>query len=201
MKVGETLVISTDTYSDSLSEIKRLLERNNDTFERTARRTRTLRVSNPNVKVPTSIYTKEPDEANEKIPLTLSVPSSEPSEYQPSGLDFEFDDEVVNSQAYRRILAKAEAKQQVVQQHRDVGHEKGQEYIQSIEKHLFAEKQLTATLEEALVDLEMSSNRARSEMNLLRKKCASLENELASLRVEGGRGTFRPGQGRSLRPL
>jgi len=56
--------------------------------------------------------------------------------------------------------------------------------IRTIEKHLFAEKQLTATLEEALVDLETSTNRTKSEMDGWRKKCTSLEDELVSLRRE-----------------
>lgn len=56
--------------------------------------------------------------------------------------------------------------------------------IRTIEKHLFAEKQLTATLEEALVDLETSQNKTRSEMDAWRKKCAHLEDELVGLRRE-----------------
>ncbi|SMQ54334.1 unnamed protein product [Zymoseptoria tritici ST99CH_3D7] len=56
--------------------------------------------------------------------------------------------------------------------------------IRTIEKHLFAEKQLTATLEEALVDLETSANRTKSEMENWRKKCTELEDELVGLRKE-----------------
>jgi kinesin family protein 4/21/27 len=56
--------------------------------------------------------------------------------------------------------------------------------IRTIEKHLFAEKQLTATLEEALVDLETSANRTKSESEGWRKKCATLEDELTSLQKE-----------------
>ena len=56
--------------------------------------------------------------------------------------------------------------------------------IRTIEKHLFAEKQLTATLEEALVDLETSANRTKLESEVWRKKCASLEDELTSLHKE-----------------
>lgn len=56
--------------------------------------------------------------------------------------------------------------------------------IRTIEKHLFAEKQLTATLEEALVDLETSANRTKADMEQWRKKCTSLEDELVSLRKE-----------------
>lgn len=56
--------------------------------------------------------------------------------------------------------------------------------IRTIEKHLFAEKQLTATLEEALVDLETSANRTKSEMESYRKRCSSLEDELVSMKKD-----------------
>jgi chromosome segregation ATPase len=56
--------------------------------------------------------------------------------------------------------------------------------IRTIEKHLFAEKQLTATLEEALTDLESSSTKMKSEMEAWRRKCSSLEDELMQLRKE-----------------
>lgn len=54
--------------------------------------------------------------------------------------------------------------------------------IRTIEKHLNAEKQLTATLEEALVDLETQSNKLRSEMDSWKKKAWSAEEELQGLR-------------------
>lgn len=56
--------------------------------------------------------------------------------------------------------------------------------IRTIEKHLNAEKQLTATLEEALVDLETQSNKLRAEMESWKKKAWSTEEELVSLRRE-----------------
>jgi kinesin family protein 4/21/27 len=56
--------------------------------------------------------------------------------------------------------------------------------IRTIEKHLFAEKQLTATLEEALTDLESSSTKMKSEMEAWRRKCSALEDELQQLRKE-----------------
>lgn len=56
--------------------------------------------------------------------------------------------------------------------------------IRTIEKHLFAEKQLTATLEEALVDLETSANRTKNEADQWRKKAGLLEEELAQLQKE-----------------
>lgn len=56
--------------------------------------------------------------------------------------------------------------------------------IRTIEKHLFAEKQLTATLEEALVDLEHSGNKTKSDLEAWKKKCWAYEDELAKLRKE-----------------
>ena len=56
--------------------------------------------------------------------------------------------------------------------------------IRTIEKHLFAEKQLTATLEEALTDLESSSTKLKSEMDSWRRKCQGLEDELSGLKKE-----------------
>ncbi|KAI4762726.1 hypothetical protein E4T51_04311 [Aureobasidium sp. EXF-12344] len=56
--------------------------------------------------------------------------------------------------------------------------------IRTVEKHLFAEKQLTATLEEALVDLETSQNKTRQDLESWRKKCSNLEDELVGLRKE-----------------
>ncbi|TID21399.1 kinesin family protein-like protein [Venturia nashicola] len=56
--------------------------------------------------------------------------------------------------------------------------------IRTIEKHLFAEKQLTATLEEALTDLESSSTKMKTDMEGWRRKCVGLEEELTLLRKE-----------------
>lgn len=56
--------------------------------------------------------------------------------------------------------------------------------IRTIEKHLFAEKQLTATLEEALTDLEASSTKLKGEMEGWKKKCRELEEEVGVMRKE-----------------
>ncbi|TKX22591.1 kinesin motor domain-containing protein 4 [Elsinoe australis] len=56
--------------------------------------------------------------------------------------------------------------------------------IRTVEKHLYAEKQLTATLEEALVDLETAQNKTRQEVDAWRKKATGLEDELIGLRKE-----------------
>ena len=56
--------------------------------------------------------------------------------------------------------------------------------IRTIEKQLHAEKQLTATLEEALVDLETQSNKLRADADGWKKKAWAMEEELGSLRKE-----------------
>ena len=56
--------------------------------------------------------------------------------------------------------------------------------VRTIEKHLHAEKQLTATLEEALVDLETQSNKIRGEGETWKKKAWQVEEELQGLRKE-----------------
>jgi kinesin family protein 4/21/27 len=60
--------------------------------------------------------------------------------------------------------------------------------IRTIEKNLFAEKQLTATLEEALTDLETSSGKLKQDMEAWRRKCSGLEEELSGLRREKQQG-------------
>lgn len=56
--------------------------------------------------------------------------------------------------------------------------------IRTIEKHLYAEKQLTATLEEALGDLEAQSTKVKSDCEAWKKKAWAFEDELTSLRKE-----------------
>lgn len=73
-------------------------------------------------------------------------------------------------------------------QSKDIAHaqlvEDQEARIRTIEKHLFAEKQLTATLEDALTDLESSSQKTKTDLDQYRKKCASLEEELNTMRKE-----------------
>jgi hypothetical protein len=88
--------------SDSLLEIKQLLDRNNDTFVQVAESTRSLREDNPGIDVPTSIYGKE-DEAE-------SIRSTIVSVVAPSDQEFDFDDLIVSSKVYRKFLAEAMAK-------------------------------------------------------------------------------------------
>lgn len=56
--------------------------------------------------------------------------------------------------------------------------------LRTIEKHLHAEKQLTATLEEALVDLETQSNKLRADAEGWKKKAWAMEEEVAGLKKE-----------------
>ncbi|KAJ6147736.1 hypothetical protein N7497_009718, partial [Penicillium chrysogenum] len=56
--------------------------------------------------------------------------------------------------------------------------------IRTIEKHLYAEKQLTATLEEALGDLETQSTKVKADCEAWKKKAWEFEDELSSLRKE-----------------
>lgn len=54
----------------------------------------------------------------------------------------------------------------------------------TIEKHLNAEKQLTATLEEALGDLEEQSNKIKADLESWKKKAWQYEDELTKLKTE-----------------
>ncbi|RMD45020.1 hypothetical protein DV735_g33, partial [Chaetothyriales sp. CBS 134920] len=56
--------------------------------------------------------------------------------------------------------------------------------LRTVEKHLYAEKQLTATLEEALVDLETQSNKLRADADVWKKKAWAMEEELSLLKKE-----------------
>ena len=56
--------------------------------------------------------------------------------------------------------------------------------VRVAEKHLHAEKQLTATLEEALIDLETQSNKIRTDGETWKKKASQLEEELHGLKKE-----------------
>ena len=71
-----------------------------------------------------------------------------------------------------------------MQQHQAQLIEDQEARIRTIEKHLHAEKQLTATLEEALVDLETQSNKVRTDMEAWKKKAWAAEEELGGLKRE-----------------
>ena len=61
-------------------------------------------------------------------------------------------------------------------------HEDQEARIRTIEKHLYAEKQLTSTLEEALTDLERQSNKVKADCDAWRRRCTELETELKELK-------------------
>ncbi|KAL6855601.1 hypothetical protein ACO1O0_006753 [Amphichorda felina] len=54
--------------------------------------------------------------------------------------------------------------------------------IRTIEKHLYAERQLTQTLEEALTDLEKQSNKVKADCDAWKRKASELEGELKTLK-------------------
>ena len=81
-----------------------------------------------------------------------------------------------------RHTSKELGKEMSVQQQQLI--EEQEARIRTIEKHLHAEKQLTATLEEALVDLETQSNKIRADMDMWKKKAWQAEEEMQGLRKE-----------------
>ncbi|KAL3421460.1 kinesin family protein [Phlyctema vagabunda] len=60
--------------------------------------------------------------------------------------------------------------------------------IRTIEKHLFAEKQLTSTLEEALTDLERQSNKVKADCDAWRRRAGDLETELKEAKEQAKNG-------------
>ncbi|TQV94370.1 hypothetical protein V2A60_002598 [Cordyceps javanica] len=54
--------------------------------------------------------------------------------------------------------------------------------IRTIEKHLYAERQLTQTLEEALSDLEKQSKKVKTDCDAWRKRASDLETEVKELK-------------------
>jgi hypothetical protein len=56
--------------------------------------------------------------------------------------------------------------------------------IRTIEKHLFAEKQLTSTLEEALTDLERQSNKVKADCDAWKRRASELDSEIEVLKKE-----------------
>ncbi|KAM5343215.1 hypothetical protein ACJ41O_014181 [Fusarium nematophilum] len=54
--------------------------------------------------------------------------------------------------------------------------------IRTIEKHLYAERQLTQTLEEALTDLEKQTNKVKADCDAWKKRAQDLETEVKELK-------------------
>jgi hypothetical protein len=87
-------------YRDSLMEITQLLQQKAPELKQSVERTESLRRSHPSVrmKVAESIFSQED---------RMSVYSAADSMMASSELEFDFDDIIVNSTAYRRALAAA----------------------------------------------------------------------------------------------
>lgn len=81
-----------------MSEIKKLLQSNAPDLQKTVERTHSLRLSHPKIDVALSLYSQEDRSSLYAVTDYLQTPSE---------LDFDFDDIVVNSTAYRRVLAAA----------------------------------------------------------------------------------------------
>jgi hypothetical protein len=88
---------------DTLSEIKQMLQKNQETISTSVRTTESIRSANPMIRVASSIYDSEDHTGSMIIPDNVSIVAS-------SELEFEFDNIIINSQAYRRVFAKAHAK-------------------------------------------------------------------------------------------
>ncbi|KAF2795660.1 hypothetical protein K505DRAFT_360000 [Melanomma pulvis-pyrius CBS 109.77] len=81
---------------ESIADIKRLVEDNSARLDQIATRSKTLRKSRPSIKVPDSIF-KEGCDLQNNTDAQAVIRSAE----------FDFDDEIVNSTAYRRAMALA----------------------------------------------------------------------------------------------
>lgn len=90
--------LPTDSNRDSLGEIKQLLVQNRPVLAESIRRTESLKQSHPHVVHPASVFS---------IADRESIYSNAHSIAGASELEFEFDDLIVNSKAYRRVLASA----------------------------------------------------------------------------------------------
>jgi hypothetical protein len=88
---------------DTLTEIKDMLQQKSDAVLASASVTQSLRARNPNVRVANSIYSEEGSASSALSRDAASIAA-------PSELAFDFDDMVINSLAYRRAMAYAQAK-------------------------------------------------------------------------------------------
>ncbi|KAF2669340.1 hypothetical protein BT63DRAFT_258973 [Microthyrium microscopicum] len=87
-------------HTESLASITQLLNSNQPTLSKNVERTQSLRRSIPGVRIPESIYSAE----DEDVP---SVYSYDPTGDASSAIEFEFDDMIINSQVYRKVVAAA----------------------------------------------------------------------------------------------
>jgi hypothetical protein len=79
---------------ESIADIRKLVEENSVTLDQVVKRSRTLRQSHPRVCVPDSLFNhaRESEDAADAESIAKST-------------EFTFDDEVINSKAYRRAMA------------------------------------------------------------------------------------------------
>ncbi|KAH7340024.1 hypothetical protein BKA66DRAFT_434941 [Pyrenochaeta sp. MPI-SDFR-AT-0127] len=79
---------------ESIADIRKLVKDNSVTLDQVVKRSRTLRESHPRLKIPESVFSKESqiEDATDADSIVRSA-------------DFAFDDEVINSKAYRRAMA------------------------------------------------------------------------------------------------
>ncbi|KAH7386788.1 hypothetical protein DE146DRAFT_621234 [Phaeosphaeria sp. MPI-PUGE-AT-0046c] len=78
---------------ESIADIKKLVENNSVTLDQVVKRSRTLRQSHPRIQVPDSLF--DHSRKSEEADAESIVKATE----------FAFDDEVINSRAYRRAMA------------------------------------------------------------------------------------------------
>ncbi|KAE8446167.1 hypothetical protein EG329_012392 [Mollisiaceae sp. DMI_Dod_QoI] len=86
---------------DSLGEIQQMLAQNRPILTESIKRTQSLRHSHPQVVFPPSVFSQDDRQ---------SIYSNAPSITGASELEFDFDDLIVNSRVYRRVLASAKGK-------------------------------------------------------------------------------------------
>ena len=86
-----------------MSDIKNMLHEKRDTVRASAAITSSLREQNPRIRVANSIYPRADHDMSGTAGDTISIVA-------PSELEFEFDNMVVNSQVYRRVMAHSQAK-------------------------------------------------------------------------------------------
>ncbi|KAK3387788.1 hypothetical protein B0H63DRAFT_509510 [Podospora didyma] len=90
---------------DTLNEIKHMLWQRQDTVRTSANITQSLRSNNPSIRVTNSIYGGNDD--NHPGSTIMAFEHDAVSMTAPSELEFDFDDMIINSQAYRRAFAQA----------------------------------------------------------------------------------------------
>ena len=81
---------------ESIVDIKKLVEDNSVTLDQVVKRSRTLRQSHPRLKVPESLFSQQSLDGKDVDADSIA-----------KATEFTFDDEVVNSKAYRRAMAMA----------------------------------------------------------------------------------------------